>query len=1460
MSDTFGSALIEIQPDFSRFEALLKSALEASIRKVEASASSTLKVDVQVAEAKALEKSFGNIENLSSGLAAQFDKINDAMNQVVVAVKDAAKSLFIASKLIEQMAKNTKEIKFQDISQQTSGFRKFLDVISLVSNILGNIVSIGANVATLVSFGKTLKLVGADFKINRQEAEGFRQQLTALTSSFTTNIPAAKKVQEGVAGAAKVFTNATGAASNLGRQTQFLQDDTKKLGRSFTSLVTSGKKAEKSIVDIQKVAKPSFGPGTSSLNEFGANSQSIFARVSLFAKQAFQNIGFHISQLRERLGSLGEGFSALGAKIGIIFNLFLSLGRGAESIGGFFANLAGKINGLREKLGEGGGGLAGVLSLVGSRLLALGPGALAGIATAGIALVTAGVSKAIIGLAQKASRLQESVNAVSVTLDSADEPFKKLIGDVTKLGLSQLELNESITPIVPLLRGAGLEGDALADKLNQLVRRGVDLGSIFNKTSAEVLPALGAAIRGEIEPARALGISFNAAAVEARALADGAVKVDGQLSEEVKSIARLNLVLEKSQFAANDYANTQTSLANATRNFRSVLTGLSFAFSDVFLPASEKITSSLNKLVSTAGPGIIRFFQTIKPLVTDFGEIIADLLISGLGQSFLEASAAASEVFLPVLQSVLLAVRGVLQVFEVFNVVLGHVLPGNLNILTALFIKFLVMKQIALLTRVLTGAFVGLGIAAGGASTGLGKALGATAGFLGTVGKFAGIIGVGITVLGAMGDKVEDTTTLVSDLKKEMDSDLLGKFLDVGVKSFGEQSLVEKVFGVPGTIKAAIKEFGVLGSLTKGADDILPIVEANKIKERFERAFSIDPDFAEKIVQEAERTRDKMAPVLRTLFNDLNIQPIKTAEEALVDLVETRKLLADAFSSSQTAIEGLISAGAAEVNANKALSSANKSLASATKAVRDIEADRARILRETISPLQEIVDAQEALARVGFRLRDLGQEQLDIERQLVELRAPATADELAAADRSVERAKIALNKALREEIVATQELNEEQAVQVDLSGLSVDQIKSRLSNIRATLAAQQATKKVQTASTEGSKTQAEIDEGNLERKLTVLDSEQALRDAEKEREEIRDRQLNNGPQVRELEERLVELAFDKADAAVDQGAAEKTLNTLKAGETTLSKALTALEQEKKAALEGQKSAQEAVTTAKQALLVAAAEQDVIEARILGNKTLEITAEMELLRLKKEQAGVSLEDEATINRQLTLLGLQAGKIKEASLIPRFPGITGNIIPDTLQGTTFEHVVTSGLVGGGINDVAINALAQALLQTQALKQFILPGGARALMAGGIVEGTPGPMGTLIRAGEYGRAEAVLPLRNPANFFGVLHKSLPYAHPAIRSMIDGLHGDVLNDAPRISLTGPESRISALRTHRTQPQPSSKPSTLERKLDRLIQLQEEANGKTFEINAPISVTSPDSQLAARRTARELRKMLDSL
>jgi hypothetical protein len=288
----------------------------------------------------------------------------------------------------------------------------------------------------------------------------------------------------------------------------------------------------------------------------------------------------------------------------------------------------------------------GLVTAAGSRTgkaggAALGAGLIGGLKTAGVVGAALGIANLAgsitsyftdaVGLA---SNLQESGNAVRVSYGEIAGEIDKLGETAAKrLGLSRGAFNDLAVRFSNFAGTIAGEGGDVVGVINDLTTRGADFASVYNLEVSDALGLFQSGLAGETEPLRRFGIDMSAAAVEAFALANGIGDGTGALTEAEKVQARYGLLLESTDKTAGDFAETQDSLANATRISNAKLEDAQAKVGEALLPAFEKFTDFMltdgvplvEKLVDVfvdASPAIIA--------VTDAGLDLLDFFLSNV--------------------------------------------------------------------------------------------------------------------------------------------------------------------------------------------------------------------------------------------------------------------------------------------------------------------------------------------------------------------------------------------------------------------------------------------------------------------------------------------------------------------------------------------------------------------------------------------------------------------------------------------------------------------------------------------------------------------------------------------------------------------------------------------------------------------------------------------------------------
>lgn len=217
-------------------------------------------------------------------------------------------------------------------------------------------------------------------------------------------------------------------------------------------------------------------------------------------------------------------------------------------------------------------------------------------------------------------------------------------------------------------------------------------------------------------------------------------------------------------------------------------------------------------------------------------------------------------------------------------------------------------------------------------------------------------------------------------------------------------------------------------------------------------------------------------------------------------------------------------------DASTRVKEALKEQTEAQKTLDDLRANRSvRLARELQDAELDLADAYEAQ-------RDAQDNITDLERQLAELRRPATANELEEATDAVTSAEIRYREALRARDALLKKTLPTEQRNINLAGLSVDQIKSKLSQIRASLAAQ---KQGQKQTTDEGQTAEEIADAKLAAEIALREAKRDLTDQQQALNDLNNRANLNAEEAARLQR---DLDAARRDAIrTDEAAADAAL-------------------------------------------------------------------------------------------------------------------------------------------------------------------------------------------------------------------------------------------------------------------------------------------------------------------------------
>lgn len=163
----------------------------------------------------------------------------------------------------------------------------------------------------------------------------------------------------------------------------------------------------------------------------------------------------------------------------------------------------------------------------------------------------------------------------------------------TLLGIDPTEAMNNMATIQGLTTSFGLASEKAYILSKNLTQLGYDLSSLKNIPVKEAFAKLQAAISGELEPIRRLGVDISNARLQQELYALGITTSISKLSQADKSILRYIAIMKQTGDAQDDLARTLNSPANQIRILQAQLSELARAVGSVLYPALKSILPPL---------------------------------------------------------------------------------------------------------------------------------------------------------------------------------------------------------------------------------------------------------------------------------------------------------------------------------------------------------------------------------------------------------------------------------------------------------------------------------------------------------------------------------------------------------------------------------------------------------------------------------------------------------------------------------------------------------------------------------------------------------------------------------------------------------------------------------------------------------------------------------------------------
>lgn len=214
--------------------------------------------------------------------------------------------------------------------------------------------------------------------------------------------------------------------------------------------------------------------------------------------------------------------------------------------------------------------------------------------------------------AEKFNSYYEASNLFGVSMKGLTGEASTFINKMeTLLGIDPTEAMNNMATIQGLTTSFGMASDKAYVLSKNLTQLGYDLASLKNIPVAESFTKIQAAISGELEPIRRLGVDISNARLQQELLNLGYSQSVSTLSQADKAVLRYIAIMKQTTDAQGDFARTLSSPANMIRILQAQLNSLARAVGSLLYPALKSIL-----------PPLIAAVELVKELVTGIASMM----------------------------------------------------------------------------------------------------------------------------------------------------------------------------------------------------------------------------------------------------------------------------------------------------------------------------------------------------------------------------------------------------------------------------------------------------------------------------------------------------------------------------------------------------------------------------------------------------------------------------------------------------------------------------------------------------------------------------------------------------------------------------------------------------------------------------------------------------------------------
>ncbi len=248
-----------------------------------------------------------------------------------------------------------------------------------------------------------------------------------------------------------------------------------------------------------------------------------------------------------------------------------------------------------------------------------------GVTVKGIAAISTGFAAATGAALKFRGELEQNLGgSKAVFKEFADDIQENAERAFSKAGLSASNYLATANKMGALFQGAGFTIKESADLTTQAMQRAADVASIMGIETSWAMESIAGAAKGNFTMMDNLGVAMNETTLNAYALEKGIGKTTSQMTNQEKIGLAMELFLERTAYAAGNYAKENETLAGSLGTAKASLENFMAGAGNVddvvdsILNAGKVIAKNIKELLPELGQGLSEGLRQILAEVPGF--------------------------------------------------------------------------------------------------------------------------------------------------------------------------------------------------------------------------------------------------------------------------------------------------------------------------------------------------------------------------------------------------------------------------------------------------------------------------------------------------------------------------------------------------------------------------------------------------------------------------------------------------------------------------------------------------------------------------------------------------------------------------------------------------------------------------------------------------------------------------